>query len=72
MIINFTLHQSLYFALGIVIMKSVSMIMLPIVTRYLPPATFGELELLLSISNFVTLLMGFGLVWLMHSTVSRV
>jgi O-antigen/teichoic acid export membrane protein len=60
--INFTLHQSVYFALGIVIMKSVSMIMLPIVTRYLPPATFGELELLLSISNFVTLLMGFGLV----------
>lgn len=60
--INFTLHQSLYFALGIVIMKSVSMIMLPIVTRYLPPAAFGELELLLSISNFATLLMGFGLV----------
>jgi O-antigen/teichoic acid export membrane protein len=60
--INFTLHQSLYFALGIVIMKSVSMIMLPIVTHYLPPAGFGELELLLSISNFFTLLMGFGLV----------
>ncbi len=60
--INVSLHQSLYFALGIVIMKSVSMIMLPIVTRYLPPAAFGELELLLSISNFATLIMGFGLV----------
>lgn len=60
--IAFKFHQSLYFALGIVIMKSVSLIMLPIVTRYLPPAAFGELELLLSISNFATLLMGFGLV----------
>ncbi len=58
----FTLHQSFYFALGILIMKSVSLLMLPVVTHYLTPAQFGELELLLSVSNFATILVGFGLV----------
>ncbi|MFT4925756.1 MAG: O-antigen/teichoic acid export membrane protein [Phenylobacterium sp.] len=58
----FTLHQSVYFALGIVIMKSVSLLMLPIVTRYLSPTQFGHLELLLSISDFATILTGFALV----------
>lgn len=57
----FAVHQSVYFALGILIMKSVSLIMLPIVTYYLSPAQFGELELLLSISDFATILVGFGL-----------
>lgn len=36
--------------------------MLPIVTHYLSPGQFGELELLLSISDFATILVGFGLV----------
>jgi O-antigen/teichoic acid export membrane protein len=58
----FTLHPSFYFALGIVIMKSVSLLMLPIVTHYLSPSQFGKLELLLSISDFATILAGFGLV----------
>lgn len=57
----FALHQSVYFALGILIMKSVSLLMLPIVTFYLTPAEFGELELLISISDFATILVGFGL-----------
>jgi O-antigen/teichoic acid export membrane protein len=58
----FTLHQSVYFALGIVIMKSVALLMLPVVTHYLAPAQFGELELLVSISDFATILVGFALV----------
>lgn len=57
----FAVHQSVYFALGILIMKSVSLIMLPIVTFYLSPAQFGDLELLLSISDFASILIGFGL-----------
>lgn len=55
------IHPSVYFALGIVLMKSVSLLMLPIFTRYLSPAQFGHLELLLSISDFATILTGFGL-----------
>ena len=57
----FAVHQSVYFALGILIMKSVSLIMLPIVTYYLSPAQFGDLELLLSISDFASILIGFGM-----------
>jgi len=57
----FGLHQSVYFALGILIMKSVSLLMLPIVTYYLTPTEFGELELLISISDFATIIVGFGL-----------
>ncbi|NQZ10295.1 MAG: lipopolysaccharide biosynthesis protein [Algicola sp.] len=59
--IPFTIHPSLYFALGIVMMKSVSLLMLPIVTRYLSPAEFGRLELLLSIADFASMLAGFAL-----------
>lgn len=56
------LHPALYFALGIVVMKSVSLLMLPIVTRFLSPEQFGDLELLLAISDFATILVGFGMV----------
>ncbi len=59
--IPFTIHPSIYFALGIVMMKSVSLLMLPIVTRYLAPAEFGRLELLLSIADFASMLAGFAL-----------
>lgn len=57
----FKVHQSVYFALGILIMKSVSLLMLPIVTYYLSPKEFGELELLISISDFATIIVGFGM-----------
>lgn len=56
------IHPALYFALGIVLMKSVSLLMLPIVTRFLQPEQFGALELLLAISDFATILVGFGMV----------
>ena len=55
-------HQAVYYGLGILLMKSVSLVMLPIVTFYLTPAQYGALELLLSVSNFATLIVGFGLV----------
>ncbi len=56
------IHQAVYYGLGILLMKSVSLIMLPILTQYFTPAEYGALELMLSISNFATLLVGFGLV----------
>ena len=52
----------MYFALGVVLMKSVSLLMLPIVTRHVAPEQFGQLELLLAISDFATLVVGFGMV----------
>ncbi|MFT5879387.1 MAG: O-antigen/teichoic acid export membrane protein [Moritella sp.] len=56
------IHQAVYYGLGILLMKSVSLVMLPIVTFYLTPAQYGALELLLSVSNFATIIVGFGLV----------
>jgi len=56
------IHQAVYYGLGILLMKSVSLIMLPVVTLYFTPAEYGALELMLSISNFATLFVGFGLV----------
>lgn len=62
MIKNKGLNQAFYYGIGILMMKSVSLLMLPIVTLYLSPAQYGSLELVLSISNFATILVGFGLV----------
>jgi len=62
MIKGIKIHQAIYYGLGILFMKSVSLIMLPIVTFYLTPAEFGALELMLSFSNFATIIVGFGLV----------
>ncbi|SFB88996.1 Membrane protein involved in the export of O-antigen and teichoic acid [Pseudoalteromonas denitrificans DSM 6059] len=62
MIKGIKIHQAIYYGLGILLMKSVSLIMLPIVTFYLSPAQYGALELMLSFSNFATLIVGFGLV----------
>ncbi|MFT6139898.1 MAG: O-antigen/teichoic acid export membrane protein [Psychromonas sp.] len=56
------MKQAVYYGLGILLMKSASLVMLPIVTFYLTPAQYGALELLLSVSNFATLIVGFGLV----------
>lgn len=56
------MQQAVYYGLGILLMKSASLVMLPIVTFYLTPAQYGALELLLSVSNFATLIVGFGLV----------
>ena len=42
------IHQAVYYGLGILLMKSVSLIMLPILTHYFTPAEYGALELMLS------------------------
>ena len=47
MIKNKGLNQALYYGLGILMMKSVSLLMLPIVTLYLSPAQYGDIGIII-------------------------
>ena len=53
-------HTFIYGA-SIVLMKSVSLLMLPITAFYLRPEQFGQLELLTSIAMICSILVGLGL-----------
>lgn len=50
-----------YYGLSIGLMKGLSLIILPIVSRYLTPAQMGQLELLTTIAIFVSLFVAAGL-----------
>lgn len=56
------INQAAYYALGIVMMKGVSLLMIPYVTRQLSPIEYGTLEILLIFADISTLVIGFGLV----------
>lgn len=56
------LQQMFFYGLGLILMKGISLIMLPVFTRYLSPAEYGQLEVLLALVNIGTLLLGLGLV----------
>jgi O-antigen/teichoic acid export membrane protein len=56
------INQAAYYALGIVMMKGVSLLMIPYVTRQLSPTEYGTLEILLIFADISTLIIGFGLV----------
>lgn len=56
------LVQSLYYGIGIVMMKGISLLMMPYVTRQLMPAEYGLLETLLVLADIGTIIIGFGLV----------
>jgi O-antigen/teichoic acid export membrane protein len=56
------LSQAAYYALGIVIMKGISLLMIPYITRQLSPVEYGSLEILLLIADVCTIVIGFGLV----------
>jgi len=56
------LNQSALYGLSIVLMKGISLIMLPIYTSYLMPSDYGRLEVLVVFSNIVSIILGFGLV----------
>lgn len=56
------LFQAGLYALGILIAKGVSFVMLPIVTRWLTPSDYGALELLSAFSDAAGVVIGFGLV----------
>jgi O-antigen/teichoic acid export membrane protein len=55
------LKQALLYSMGLLIMKSVSLVLVPIVTRHLPPVEYGTLEILVTIANLGTIILGFGL-----------
>ena len=55
------LQQACYYGLGIVLMKGLSLFMLPVFTAYLVPAEYGRLEVVLALSGLCSLLIGFGL-----------
>ena len=56
-----TLRQQMLYALGIVIMKGVSLFMLPFIAHQLSPAEFGTLEVLNSLNALGSVLVGLGL-----------
>lgn len=56
------LNQSALYGLSIFLMKGIALIMLPIYTRYLIPADYGRLEVLVVFSNIACIVLGFGLV----------
>ena len=55
------LQRTLLYTLGLLIMKSVSLVMVPIITRHLPLAEYGILEILIASANLGTVILGFGL-----------
>jgi len=59
--INPAMKHSIIYGLSIALMKSVSLLMLPITAHYLVPNQFGQLELLTSIGIVCSILVGLGL-----------
>lgn len=55
------LRQTLTYALGTAIGRGMALVMVPITTRFLAPADYGALELLISIAEAGSVLVGFGL-----------
>lgn len=55
------LSSTLLYALALVVGKGISFIMLPIVTGHLSPSEYGVLELLVSVADVASLLLGLGL-----------
>lgn len=61
MIINTNIKQVFLYGLGIVSLKLISLLMLPIVTRILSPSEYGSLEVLLTFNNLLLIILSFGL-----------
>lgn len=55
------LRQGLYYGLGLIMMRGVSLLMLPVFTAYLVPAEYGRLEVVLALASLATLLLSCGL-----------
>ena len=61
MIISPVIKQTCLYALSIGLMRGISLLMLPLVARYLSPNEFGEVELLSSIAILGSVMVGLGL-----------
>ncbi len=56
------MSQSVYYGLGMFLMKGISLVMLPVYTHYLSPEDYGRLEILVVMANVFSIILGFGLV----------
>lgn len=54
-------RQMFYYGLGLVLMKGISLLMLPVITRYLIPSEFGVLDVLLTWMNVLGIIFGFAM-----------
>ncbi|WP_281557262.1 oligosaccharide flippase family protein [Thalassomonas sp. RHCl1] len=54
------ISQALLYGLSLALMKGISLLMLPLTTRYLTPEQFGQLELLASVAIIGSILVGLG------------
>lgn len=60
------LKQSAYYAIGIVMMKGISLVMLPYITHQMSLEEYGSLEALILLADIGTILFGFGIVDAMY------
>lgn len=56
------LRQAFFYGLALLMMKGMSLVMLPFITQYMPIADYGRLEVLIALANVATLVLGFGLI----------
>lgn len=59
---NTVIKQTLFYGVGLVVMKGVSFIMLPVITGYLPAEEYGRLDVLVTLMSIGSIVVGFGLV----------
>ncbi|WP_412500119.1 lipopolysaccharide biosynthesis protein [Vibrio cyclitrophicus] len=61
-----SLKQSAYYAIGIVMMKGISLVMIPYITHKMTLAEYGSLEAIVLLADIGTILFSFGIVEAMY------
>lgn len=61
MAINTPARSIAYYAIGLIATKIISLLVVPIMTRFLSPTEYGNLEVLLTFINLASIVIGFGL-----------
>lgn len=62
----------IHYALAIAGLKGISLLMLPIVTRFLPPETYGTLNFLVSIGAMLSIFLGFGMAEMLFQFTAKI
>lgn len=60
------IQQMLWYGTGIVLMKGISFLMLPVTTRFLTPFEYGVMDVLLTWMNLASLLFGFAMMEVLY------
>lgn len=61
-----SLKQSAYYAIGILMMKGISLVMIPYITHKMTLAEYGSLEAIVLLADIGTILFSFGIVEAMY------